>query len=89
MTWQPIETAPKDGRILAYMPNRIDGGAPYIAVIWWDDEFRTDDWDYERDELTYIGAWSAGRVGSFNYEEYAEEHPSHWMPLPAAPESAS
>jgi hypothetical protein len=87
-SWQPIETAPRDGVILGFMPNCVPGGRPYIAVIWWDEHFRNDGWDDDADDLAYVGAWSAGRVGSFSYEEYAEEWPTHWMPLPAPPVAA-
>lgn len=85
--WMPIATAPKDGAILGYMPNRIKQGRPYMAVIYWDDELKAE-WDFDADCVSYRAAWCAGRVTSFSFEEYAEEHPTHWMPLPAAPVSA-
>lgn len=83
--WQLIESAPKDGQILGFMPNRVAMGRPYIAVIWWDDEFRSEGWDEELDDVSYVAGWTAGRVHSFSYEEYAEEHPTHWQPLPEPP----
>lgn len=83
--WMPIESAPRDGRIIGFMPNRVEGGKPYQAVIWWDDEFERLDWNEEKDDNDFRGGWCAGRVGSWGYEEYAEEHPECWQPLPAPP----
>jgi hypothetical protein len=53
--------------------------------MWWDEHFENAGWDDKKDDVIYRAAWSSGRVGSWNYEEYAEEKPTHWMPLPAPP----
>ena len=70
MTWQPIETAPKDGtRILAYsrmarvLYAHRERTYPDIAVVAF-----TDDW------------WS-----NTAFEHHRFPHPTHWMPLPEKP----
>ena len=79
--WQPIETAPKDGtEILSVRCSEL--GHLIYCVVRWEAEFELADWD---DDALYRGAWTGDRVGSFNYEEYEEERPTHWMPLPAPP----
>jgi hypothetical protein len=94
MRWQPIETAPKDGtpflgaEYLPHLASPFSNPAilPWARrVIWWDPQFEQVEWDYEQDEPVYRGAWCSGRVASWGGEEYAEEHPSHWMPLPPPP----
>jgi hypothetical protein len=63
-TWQPIETAPKDGtRILVF----IDNG---------DDPIKTGG-ERDTDKACWISSWS----GEVLYP------PTHWMPLPPAPET--
>lgn len=85
--WQDISTAPKDGTKFLGATFRADLAEPrwIISTMWWDDTFEDTGWDEEKGDLVYRGAWSAGRVGSWNYEEYAEEQPTRWMPLPAPP----
>lgn len=82
--WQPIETAPKDGRklLLTYTNGY---GLPRIVVGGWvtDEEAAETDEDgagleagwYER-----IDNWGDYYQVSINQGE-----PTHWMPLPAAP----
>jgi hypothetical protein len=81
--WLDIESAPKTHPILGYC-KRQDGSG-YIDRIWWDDYFEQTGWNEELEQVYYRGAWSAGRVASWGYEEYAEEFPTHWMPLPDPP----
>ena len=80
---QPIETAPKDEtRILLYTPAGI-----YIGH-WCDEMSLSDHWD----AFAYAGWWAEGgetRAGTnMGDEEDAEQQcpPTHWMPLPKAPE---
>lgn len=61
MNWQPIETAPKKGGILAYIPDWQG-----CQVIYW---------------ASYKGCWETASG------ENVRGTPSHWMPLPPAPES--
>jgi hypothetical protein len=84
--WQPIESAPKDGTtFLGASPNNSAAHPWLIRVMWWDEHFENAGWDDKKDDVIYRAAWSSGRVGSWNYEEYAEEKPTHWMPLPPPP----
>lgn len=79
--WQPIETAPKDGRrVLVTWEDQI-------RAAYWDGDFGTS-YDEATDTVTQIGAWTDGAVLSFNYEETHSYHPTHWMPLPDPPEPA-
>ena len=74
MTWQPIETAPKDGQyVLVFDPE-----SRRSRVCQWDREF-----EYGRSG--YIGAWTDRPVLSFGCEECKSYQPTHWMPLPEPP----
>jgi len=70
--WQPIETAPKDRRILLYQSG---GGGEYYTPAWQKifTGFWWDDW-YENEHF-----WTADEDRGF------EVNPTHWMPLPAPP----
>lgn len=82
--WQPIETAPKDGRaILIYQPN----GHPFGR------RERHYDFDHrgqvkncaEYDDRYYaIGYWRPW--GGWGNRNAADVHPTHWMPLPEPPQ---
>lgn len=86
-TWQPIETAPKDGtRILGYTPAGI-------FTIYWLDEQSVSDCGRA---VIYAGWWSDGgrtRPGSNmanpakdDGEDLGQDEPTRWMPLPAEPD---
>ncbi|WP_083235192.1 DUF551 domain-containing protein [Bradyrhizobium yuanmingense] len=64
--WKPIETAPKQGRILGY--SKADG-----QHVWW--------W------VRHIvpGGADRGSWENVSYEWYELDQPTHWMPLPKAP----
>jgi hypothetical protein len=82
--WQPIETAPKDG---TRFWGKVDDDA--IAMLW-HDKFQSfvSSWRCMTMAPGYL--WQA--KGS---DEWVTEHhhspvthdPTHWMPLPAPPES--
>lgn len=77
--WQPIETAPKDGtEILVIEPHGQ-------AVAHWD-ESEGGEWDHGLQRLVGGGQWVDGTVGDWGCQEYRWLQPTHWMPLPAAPE---
>ena len=71
-TWQPIETAPRDGtEILLKVPllweepqGRI-GSGDYVSAYWYDESS-----EYWRDRL---GQW------------VLLDRPTHWLPLPKPP----
>ncbi len=80
-TWQPIETAPKDGTDILVMcdiwPGTKSGRAEecdsintYVAGWWEDDEGGG-------------GAWICYMAATLNPECPVE--PTHWMPLPLPP----
>ena len=83
LTWQPIETAPKDGtEILAW---RKDCG---VLVVRWDcpEDFLSET------ELQELGKESAEAYSWFCADFVTgarlegSEVPTHWMPLPAGPD---
>jgi hypothetical protein len=73
-TWQPIETAPKDGtKFLAYWPDHFCNGSDCVVTTWFGP------WATNSSELVFQTAF-----------EWADEsnNPTHWMPhaaLPAPP----
>jgi hypothetical protein len=93
--WMPIETAPKDGTlVLLYCAKPIDrlytspeaakhycigyygdGGAYHVTSGWHTIESREEVWGYGS-ELT----------GPMSETENLSCDPTHWMPLPKAPE---
>lgn len=76
--WRPIDTAPKDGtRILYY---DIEG---IVYAGCWDAKFAYV--ETKRGKPKHRGAWTDHGVASFGYEEYTEQSPIGWMPLPATP----
>lgn len=77
-TWQPIATAPKDGRwIVVFIPHPIQHGNGPVPLVetakWehktWEDWEEVDD-DTKKRTLRDDSHWS-------NYED-----PTHWMELP-------
>jgi hypothetical protein len=72
MDWQPIETAPKDGRpILAYVSGTLSFGGTYetmTTVKWMGD------------------GWSLCAPGAHAISD--EWDFTHWMPLPEPPTSS-
>lgn len=70
MNWQPIETAPKNQEILLYCPRRG------VVRGRWSDEI------YARYPKPY---WTHDRERLFGVHETREDQPTHWMPLPEAP----
>ena len=75
MTWQPIETAPKDGiGLIAYaaternmtFPGRVD-----VVVAYFDEDGQVCEYGNGKPDIGIVsGYWRA----------------THWMPLPAPPE---
>lgn len=72
--WQPIETAPRDGkRILLYRPLAYETNDPIIAI------FRGTAKDH--------GCWDETVPDGYTSENYTDGHckATYWMPLPPAP----
>lgn len=73
MTWQPIETAPKDdSAILIFDPKQG------ICIATNDGEFM-DEW--------YVDGYGLCYEGAGDYAGLRVAYPTHWMPLPTPPES--
>jgi hypothetical protein len=75
MTWQPIESAPKDGTevlLFEFLPHH----EPMVRVGYWE-ENGTD----LHSGADGISGWSLVGEGYIG-----EIEPTHWMPLPEPPE---
>ena len=82
--WQPIETAPRDGRkiIVAYV-NR-NSKVRTVMARWMTDEQAA---ETDSDGVGLEGGWYECIDNWDDYTEVAihEGEPEHWMPLPTAP----
>jgi hypothetical protein len=70
--WQPIETAPKDGKILAWCPQR-----GVCAPAYWNED------KYAKNPRPYWTHWGERMCGTLATRK---DQPTHWMPLPEPPE---
>ena len=69
MTWQPIETAPKDGtKFLAYWPD-VHGNQSESVVTTWHEQYSY-----------LLNAFHT----PYDSEDWTNA-PTHWMPLPEPP----
>ena len=64
-TWQPIESAPMDARLVLL---GVANGSEWAGV--------------------HTAHWSASKHAWMYSPDYAVPNPTHWMPLPPAPETA-
>ena len=72
--WQPIETAPKDGRLIDAYGRHTSGVKTRIPAVMWDVALKEPRW------------WSTYALqGSGNYIDPSWTL-THWMPMPAEPE---
>jgi len=74
-SWQPIETAPRDGTVVLCC---VYGATPSTAMFL-ETPMGRSGWSVE-----YMEAHEDEEA----FEQYMEDHvynPTHWMPLPAAP----
>lgn len=73
--WQLIETAPKDKtRILGYTAERCNNCSPEtsgMAICYWSAE---------------DNRWAIGKMKTDGKLVFRTHAPTHWMPLPKAPE---
>lgn len=77
-TWEPIETAPKDGtRVLVYCSEQI--GVAFWGPVW------------APEDMQWIARMTPAHPDEMNTTSKAlgptkyVPGPSHWMPLPATP----
>lgn len=86
--WQPIETAPKDGRkiIVAYV-NR-NGKLRTVMACWLTDERAA---EMDTDGVGLEGGWYECIDNWDDYTEVAihEGEPANWMPILAAPDATT
>lgn len=71
MSWQKIDTAPKDGRFLLLIEHGAWNGLnrPHVAMAYWKPD----------DRVANSGYWSeAVRLN-------IQMQPTHWMEIPEAP----
>ena len=73
--WQPIETAPKDGRQLLMFCDDYDP-AVFVASFGWT--------DLPKNHADYWEGWIFAEEILASHTE-TEPEPTHWMPLPAPP----
>lgn len=73
--WQPIETAPKDKKVLVWFSD-LSGGTADIAKL--------DDDKYAKKPRPY---WSGNYERVLGILAYRNGKPTHWIPLPEAPEA--
>jgi hypothetical protein len=78
MTWQPIETAPRDGTpFLTFSEDAAN--APRVGTLG------------TRSTPVLVMAWAAGDKFPYPVDESGDWHdfhcyePTHWMPLPPPP----
>lgn len=78
MSWQPIETAPKDGTIV----DLFVGGRRYPDCFWgFPDHCCGEDGQYcDSDWHRLKAGWVEG-----TFNEPIDDRITHWMPLPAPP----
>lgn len=78
--WRPIETAPKDGTsvLLLGWPGQEHG----VCVGYWEPHFDYNEWTQES---TDSSCWT---YDDYDQDPIEDWQPTHWMPLPAKPESA-
>ena len=74
MKWQPIETAPKDGKIVLYRP--LAWPWARITIGSWNAD------GYRKNPRPY---WKMDRL-DVSVAQMRKWEPTHWMPLPEPPE---
>lgn len=82
--WQPIETAPKDGRkVILFYLNR-NGKPRTVMARWLTDEHAA---EIDTDDVGLKAGWYERIDNWDDYTDVAiyEGEPTHWMPLPQPP----
>lgn len=77
MEWQPIETAPKDRRIMLYRPTTHYAWARIVFGEFNDDR-------HARKPRPY---WNHDRIRLSGVADAREHEPTHWMDAPSPPQA--
>jgi hypothetical protein len=90
--WLPIESAPRDGtRIILGRPDEDGDGGGISVCGYWIDELE-DGVDYMGNDGGFTDVdyqvFQPGRSFGAESYRYAGKQPTHWRPLPAAPQAA-
>ena len=85
--WRPIETAPKDGTRIQLAVIDMSGNILSDTGNWVEGDTH-EEWD-EVDDGIRVKLWEEQEDGhwSTNYCLDALEEPTHWQPLPSAPDA--
>lgn len=86
MTWQPIETAPKDGsHILLLEYRNAEDYQSSICIGFWGD-YRAG-YAFDNPANYRWIDWGAGLLDEYGGDEvWSTTTPTHWQPLPEPPE---
>lgn len=84
--WQPIETAPKDGRTLLLGYYNSHGNWRTMRGQWMSETYIAEHWEDPGDEQP---GWFETSVEADDMPNCWRIEPTHWMPLPAAPDALS
>ena len=88
MEWQPIELAPKDGAVIQA---RIPGYGDDNMIYWLEGCLLDSDgndcggWAFANEEQEPPQCWTDGVCWDVNEDGKPSVKPTHWMPLPEAP----
>lgn len=87
MQWQPIDTAPKDGRKVILFYRNSHNKPRTVMARWLTDEQAA---ETDADGVGLEGGWYECIDNWSDYTEVAihEGEPTHWMPLPTPPVAA-
>jgi len=87
MQWQPIDTAPKDGRKVILFYRNSHSRPRTVMARWLTDEQAA---ETDADGVGLEGGWYECIDNWNDYTEVAihEGEPTHWMPLPTPPVAA-
>lgn len=86
--WQPIETAPKNQKVLVFFRNSLGKGRTLLATYYAEGSLEWSDDAWQRDEA------DQGAYAPEDWYEETETHEmlmpivetlTHWMPLPEPP----
>lgn len=74
MSWQPIETAPRDGKTV------LVSDGEYVVVARWNTEPNV--WERDVD-----ACWTVHEPEDYFYAWHlVDDPPTHWQPIPTPPE---